>query len=204
MLVSSEYIRQRYVTWQCTCDPHSSGSAHNSFLSINPRKWLVTLAARARSRIRTPSSMLRSKAASVRFAEVMKTASPSATTALAWSTPAGPSSSRDRRVVVDAGARFAGPVCRPESIGEPAHKLIRGGCVASSSLDVQQQRDLQLGVRVNPVRQGGECPRSVEEDVRARPDRSFSRAQQFLVHPPRVPCVQSRYFGTGPHQVRGR
>ena len=35
------------------------------------------------------------------------------------------------RVVVDAGPRFAGPVGRPESIGEPAHELSRGGCVAS-------------------------------------------------------------------------
>ena len=141
--------------------------------------------------------MLRSKAASVRFAEVMKTASPSATTAFGVEHSRGAIKFERSRVVVDAGARFAGPVRRPESIGEPAHELIRGGGVASSSLDVQQQRDLQLGVRVNPVRQGGECPRSVEVGVRARPDRSFSRAPQFLVHPPRVPRVQSRYLNRG-------
>ena len=118
-------------------DAHSPGNARNSSLSISPRKWLVTLAARARSRIRTPSSMLRLKAASVRFAEVMKTASPSATTALAWSNSRRAVEFERSRVVVDAGPRFAGPVGRPESIGESAHELSRGGCVASFSLDVQ-------------------------------------------------------------------
>jgi len=51
--------------------------------SIRPRKWLVTLAAKAASRMRRPISMFRSRAASVKFADVMNTASSSVTTAFA-------------------------------------------------------------------------------------------------------------------------
>ncbi len=78
-----------------TLTPQVAGNPQSSSRSINAWKWLTTLAASALSRTNRPSSRLRSRAASVRFAEVTKTASPSATTALACRTPPGPSGSRD-------------------------------------------------------------------------------------------------------------
>ena len=88
--------------------------------------------------------MLRSKAASVRFAEVTKTASSSATTALAWRTPAGAVQLERARVVEHARPRGSRPIGRPEAIRKPPHELLRSGRVASLALDVQQQRDAEL------------------------------------------------------------
>ena len=106
-------------------------------------------------------------------------------------------------VVVDIGSRFAGPVGGPEAIGEAAHELVRGGGVAPSSLDVQQQRDLEFGHCVHSARQDGEGPRPIKVDVCACPNRAPRGAQQLLVHPPRIACVQPRHLGTGPHQIGG-
>jgi transposase len=73
-----------------------AGSGRISSWSIRTRKCRDKLAAKARSRESTPTSMLRSKAASVRFAEVTKAASSSATTAFACNTPSAPVGSSER------------------------------------------------------------------------------------------------------------
>ena len=63
--------------------PYAAGRGRRRLSSIRRRKWRDTLAASGRSRTSSPSSMLRSSAASVKFAEVTNTASSSVTTALA-------------------------------------------------------------------------------------------------------------------------
>jgi len=64
-------------------EPHRGGNGTSMPRSTSPRKCVTTVSARAGSRTTNPSSMLRSRAASVRFADVMKTVSSSLTTAFA-------------------------------------------------------------------------------------------------------------------------
>lgn len=67
----------------CCCGPHRSGSGIKSSWSIKPRKWANAVKAIVLSLSKTPVSMLRSSAASVRLAEVTKSVCSSAITALA-------------------------------------------------------------------------------------------------------------------------
>ena len=86
---------------------------------MRPWKWVVILAARTWLRVRRPSSILRSKAASVRLAEVMKTDSSSATRALACSTPAGVGAHNS---VVGADQGFRAPSGDQESVRDSVHE----------------------------------------------------------------------------------
>jgi len=178
---------------------HIIGKGCSIARSINPRKWLDTLAAKARSRTRSPTSILRSRAASVRLAEVTNTTSSSVTTPLAWSTPPGPSCSSARRIVVHAWTDGPGPVGLPEPIRKPPHELFRRGRIAPLALNVQQQRYTQLRPRIHATRQDFECPGSVEESIGA--DRALRGAEQLLIHATSVAGVEARHPGTSPDQV---
>ena len=170
---------------------------------MSPWKRPVTLRARGRSRTSRPSSMFRSRAASVRLAEVTKTDSSSATTALAWRTPAGAVRVQGTGVVVDGRAGGAGPLCAPEAVGEAAHQVVGTGGVAAPALDVEQQRRRQRGLLFHAVRQNGERLGAVEEREGAGPQRSLGGAHEFLVDAAGVSGVQAADFGAGPHQVGG-
>jgi hypothetical protein len=102
----------------------AAGRGLNSPRSIKTRKCFVRLAASARSCVTTPTSMFRSNAASVRFAEVMKIDSLSATIALAWRTPSGLSRIERSRVVEHVGLSRSRPVFLPEVLGKPSNKLV--------------------------------------------------------------------------------
>ena len=170
---------------------------------MSPRKWPATFRARGRSRTRRPSSMFRSRAASVRLAEVTKTDSSSATTALAWRTPAGAVRVQGTGVVVDGRAGGAGPLCAPEAVGEAAHHMVATGGVAAPAVNVEQQRRRQRGLLFHAARQNGERLGAVEEGEGAGPQRSLGGAHELLVDAAGVSGVEAGDFGAGPHQVCG-
>ena len=146
--------------------------------------------------------MLRSKAASVRFAEVTNTASSSATTAFAWSTPFGSVELERARVVehARAGARPASP-CFQNRSANLRTSCSRGCRVAPLALDVQQQRDLQARRRVHALAPGPRTPSARRSRRRCWPRSSARRRPSSSSYTRRVSRAWSP--GTsGPDQTR--
>jgi hypothetical protein len=177
---------------------HVLGNGCSKLRSISPRKWLNRLAARAWSRTRRPTSILRSKAALVRLADVTNTTSSSATTALACSTLWFECS----RIIIHVRASRSRPVRHPEPIRKSPHELFRCSRIAPSALNVEQQSYPQVRGRVHAPRQHLERLRAVEEGVGARQDRVVRGAEQFLVHTTSIAGVETRHRRTRPHYVR--
>ena len=99
-------------------------------------------------------------------------------------------------IVIDDGLGRAGPICSPESVGEPADELVRGAGVAPDSLDVQEKSHSQIIHSVHTLGQLLEGAGTVEVRKGAHPHGPLSPAKQFFVDLAGIPCRQSRYFWT--------
>ena len=90
-------------------------------------------------------------------------------------------------IVVDGGLGRAGPVCSPESVGEPADELVRGAGVAPDSLDVQEKSHSQVINGVHTLCEVLKGAGTVEVREGADPNRHLSPAEQLLRRPAGYP-----------------
>ena len=79
--------------------------------------------------------------------------------------------------------------------------MLGAGRVSLPPMDVQEQRDFQLGNGLHPPRQSVEDAGTIEVGVTHGPQGARGRAEEFVVDAARVAGVETGHLGTGPHEI---